>query len=95
MTRIISIFLISFTLFSCGTDKGETRDKNSTEYQQAQNYVNEIVQIMKEHAITRDEVDWGNLESEVSAMAEKACTNKETYAAVTKALELLGTSLPS
>ncbi len=92
MTRIISIFLISFTLFSCGTDKGETRDKNSTEYQQAQNYVNEIVQIMKEHAITRDEVDWGNLESEVSAMAAKAYTIKETYAAVTKALELLGTS---
>jgi len=92
MIRIISIFLISFTLFSCGGGKGETRDTNSAEYQQAQNYVNEIVQIMKEHAITRDEVDWGNLESEVNTIAAKAFTIQETYAAVTKALELLGTN---
>jgi len=92
MIRIISIFLISFTLFSCGDDRGETRDKNSPKYIEAQNYVNEILLIMKEHAITRDEVDWGNLESEVTAIAAKAYTIKETYAAVTKALELLGTS---
>jgi len=92
MIRIISVFLITFTLFSCGGGKGETRDTNSAEYQQAQNYVNEIVQIMKEHAITRNEVDWGNLESEVSVIAAKAFTIQETYAAVTKALELLGTN---
>ena len=47
---------------------------------------------MKEHVVTRYEVDWGNLESEVNALSINANSIKNTYPAILKALELIETN---
>jgi len=94
MKKAISIMLLTFTLFSCGGG-GESDNKESNSQDQsliAKNYVSDILNIMQEHAITKYEVDWGNLEAEVNALAANAKNIKETYPAITKALELLNTN---
>jgi hypothetical protein len=94
MKKAISLMLLTFTLFSCGGG-GESESKETNLQDQsiiAKNYVSEILNLMQEHAITRYEVDWGNLEAEVNALAANAKNIKETYPAITKALELLNTN---
>ncbi len=92
MKRIICIIFLSFTLLSCGGGS-ENKDSNSQDQPQiAQNYVVEILQIMKEHAITKYDVDWGKIETEVNALAANAKSIQDTYPAINKALELLKTN---
>jgi len=92
MKRIISMIFLSFTLFSCGGGSDNKKLNAQRQSQIAQNYVTEILQIMKGHAISKYEVDWGNLETEVNALAANAQSIKGTYPAITKALELLKTN---
>lgn len=92
MKRIISIISLSLILFSCG---GGNENKSTNSQDQsvvAQNYVSEIIEIMRENVITRHEVDWGALESEVTALAANAENIKGTYTAIKYALELLNTN---
>ena len=56
----------------------------------AQDYLDEIISLMRENAVTRDTVDWGNLESEVKEIAVNATSIRQTYPAITRALELAG-----
>jgi len=95
MKKIVSMVLLSVTLFSCGggDDRSENIDSNSQEQSKiAQNYISEILQVMKDNAITKYEVDWGNLETEVNTLSLNAKSIKETYPAIVKALELLNTN---
>lgn len=58
----------------------------------AQQYVAEFLNIIRENAVTRNTVDWGNLETEVNALAANAQSIQGTYPAITRALELIGTN---
>ena len=90
---MISIIFLSFTLSSCGGGGSDNKESNSPESSQiAKDYLSEILQVMKEHTITRYDVDWGNLETEVSILSANAKSIKETYPAITKALKLLNTN---
>jgi carboxyl-terminal processing protease len=57
----------------------------------AKNYLSEVLNIMRKNSVTRNNVDWGNIESEVNTLAANVNTIKDTFPAITKALELIGT----
>jgi carboxyl-terminal processing protease len=96
MNKYISIICLSLILSSCGGE-GETH-KNSTvpsiieQSTLAKNYISEVLKIMRENVVTKYKVDWGNLESEVNTLAANVKNIKDTYPALRKALELLGTN---
>jgi carboxyl-terminal processing protease len=58
----------------------------------AKNYLSEVLNIMRENSLTRYNVDWGNIISEINTLAVNVNTIKDTFPAITKALELLGTN---
>lgn len=58
----------------------------------AKNYLSEVMNIMRKNSVTRQNVDWGTIESEVNTLAADINTIKDTIPAITKALELLGTN---
>jgi len=58
----------------------------------AKSYLSEVLNIMRENSVSRYQVDWANLESEINTLAENANTIQDTFPAITKALELLGTN---
>jgi hypothetical protein len=91
MKRMISIIFLSLTLSSCSGESD--KESNPPESSQiAKDYLSEILQVMKEHAVTRYDVDWGDLETRVSTLSANAKNIQETYPAITKALELLNTN---
>mgnify|MGYP000424250418 CR=1 FL=1 len=94
MKKVVGIIFLSLTLLACGGSSDEGSDQLNTEEQAklAQDYVDEILQIMKNHAVTRYQVNWGELEAEVHTLAANAKNIQGTYRAIIKALELLGTN---
>lgn len=92
MKRVISIISLSLILISCGggSEKESTNSKDQSVL--AQNYVSEIIEIMRENVLTKHEVDWGALESEVTSLAANAANIKSTYPAIKHALKLLKTN---
>ncbi len=85
------LIIVSLIFFStgCGGGGGNSEDSNETI---AQAYVEEVLLIMRENAVTRYEVDWQALEAEVWSLASGAQTIQDTYSALHRALELLGTN---
>ncbi|WP_395338310.1 S41 family peptidase [Ningiella sp. W23] len=59
---------------------------------EAQAYVAEILSIMQNNALTRKELNWDGIRSEVLALADGAESISQTYPAITRALELIGTN---
>lgn len=57
-----------------------------------QRYVAEILNLMKQHAITKSEVDWEEVSSKVNDLSKNAKSIKETYPAIKYAFKLLGTN---
>lgn len=94
MKKCISIICLSLSLISCGggSESEDTASNPSEQSTLAKNYLSEVLTIMRENAVTRYTVDWGNLESEVNTLAANVSNIKDTYPAITKALELLGTN---
>lgn len=101
MKKVIILTLLSASLISCGgsgskqNNNPSEQNPSSTAQQQkqiAQDYVAEILQIMKDNVITKYDVDWGQLETEVNALAANASNIEETYPALTTALRLLNTN---
>jgi len=94
MKNLLCAFFLSLAVASCGggssSSNEEAKQVETTKI--AQDYLWEVIDIMRNHAITRYEVDWGALESEVSVLAANAKTIEDTYPAIERALELLGTN---
>ena len=93
-SKITIVFSFLFLLVACGggESKGSSKTDPINQSAIAKAYVNEILTIMRSNAVTRYIVDWGNLESEVNQLAANAQSINETYPAITRALELLGTN---
>ena len=90
----IFIGLFCSVLSACGGG-GDGGSNNPTPPQQsplAQAYLSEVLTIMRENAITRYDVDWGALETEVNQIASNATTISATYPAINRALELINTN---
>lgn len=86
--------LLSSVLFACGGG-GSGGDNTPQPPQQsgiAKAYLNEVITIMRDNAITRYDTDWGALETEVNQIAINATTISQTYPAITRALELINTN---
>lgn len=87
--------LCCFSLWSCGGGGSSPEPKSPQPSGQsllAQQYVTEVLTVLQNNAITRNSVDWGNLETEVNALAANAQSISDTYPAITRALELIDTN---
>lgn len=93
LTNQVSIFLLSFLLiFLPGCGGGSSGAAPETSGISPQAYVSEVLQIMRDNAITKYEVDWPQLESEVTALAASATTIAETRGALERALQGINTN---
>lgn len=91
--KFISVSFICLTLTACGGGgASESNGQSQSQAIAAQNYVAEVLNIMRNNALTRNEVDWGRIESEVNQLAINAERISETYPAITRALELINTN---
>jgi len=88
--RFTLLFTVVFILFSTGCGGGGSSEESSETV--AQEYVDEVLSLMRQYAVTRYDVDWQVLEAEVQALATNAQSIQDTYPALYKALELLGTN---
>lgn len=92
--KVIVLLFALLLLSACGG--GSSNDNSTAELPNssasAQAYIAEILTIMRNNAVTRYTVDWGNLESEVNQLAANAKSISDTYPAITRALELIGTN---
>jgi hypothetical protein len=89
-----ALFACCICLFSCGGGGGSSNspENNAAGQQEAQAFLSQIISIMRTNALTRNDVDFGNLETEVNQLAADANSISDTYPAVTRALELLNTN---
>lgn len=97
MNNLPIILVICLIVFACGGgNSSDVRVNENSGIESmapvAKNYLNEVISLMRNHAITKNEIDWGSLESEVNALAANSQTIPETYPAIVKALELLNTN---
>lgn len=91
--------LTCFLLSSCGGGSSGS-ENNSPPVQPAptpqesagQTYLNQVIDIMRANAVTRNQVNWTNLESEVNQLASGIETISQSYPAITRALELINTN---
>lgn len=82
--------LLSLTLFACGG--GSDSESPAEQDRAAKAYLSEVLSVMRENAVTKYEVDWGVLETEVNQLAANATSISETYPAITRALQLIDTN---
>lgn len=93
-SKTFFLFSVLFLLIACGGGSSENNSKVEPPNQStlAKAYVNEILVIMRNNAVTRYVVDWGKLETEVNQLAANAKSIRDTYPAITRSLELIGTN---
>ena len=93
-SNIVIIVLALFLLVACGGGSSEDNSKTEPSKQSAvaKAYVSEILTIMRNNTVTRYIVDWGKLDSEVNQLAANAQSISDTYPAITRAFELIGTN---
>ncbi|MCC2607008.1 S41 family peptidase [Planctobacterium marinum] len=85
----VPIFLALSVLFLAQTVVALARAQSTTP---PQDYVNEIMGLLRQHAITRERVDWSELRQKVDSLAKDAHTIEATYPAIKRAFELLDTN---
>src|SRR6266508_3670577 len=56
----------------------------------AENYLNEVVNLMQSNSINRSRIDWTDFRAQVNQRAQGAQTIADTYPAISVALGLLG-----
>lgn len=83
--------LCLLALFSCGGGGSDDIDPAARE-REARAYLSQVLSIMRNNAVTRNDVDWGSLETEVNQLAVNAQSIRDTYPAITRALELINTN---
>lgn len=84
-----------FCFLSCGGSGNSSAPASTPQPTQsaiARQYLSEVLTILQDNAVTRNSVDWGNLEAEVNAIAANAQSISDTYPAITRALELIDTN---
>ncbi len=86
------IFLLCLIAACGGSDNASPAPTPEQQANIAQSYLNEFLNVIQNNAVTRNTIDWGNLRSEVSALAANAQSIQDTYPAITRALELIGTN---
>ncbi|MCW8876801.1 MAG: S41 family peptidase [Kangiellaceae bacterium] len=86
---IILLSLLLILLSGCGSGSSSPP---ATEGISPQEYVAEVLQIMRENAITKYQVDWPQLETEVTNLAASATTISQTRRALERALLGLNTN---
>ena len=77
--------LLFVTLIGC-----HDKDPAPSVGAQAEDFLNEVLDIMEEHSINRKTIDWPDFRSKVFEKATGATTIAETYPAITEALKMLG-----
>lgn len=82
---IFSLFLIA-TFASCNTSKDLPASEMSDI---ARSYLNELVTIIQQHSIKKNEIDWKDYKKQVFGKVINAESIKDTYPAVRYALTLL------
>ena len=81
--QVVLFFSVLLTI-SCSNDDEPQRISSV-----AQEFLNEILDLMEENSITRNTIDWLSFREEVLEVAAGAQTKEDTYAAIRRALALL------
>ena len=81
----IVIWLFAALLVWSGCNSDDISDE-----QEAQNYLNTVLEIMENNSIHRYEIDWEDFRQKVTAKAVGARSIPQTYPAIIEALKLLG-----
>lgn len=91
--------LTCFFLSSCGGGSSDSGNSSppvqpapTPQESAGQTYLNQVIDIMRANAVTRNQVNWTNLESEVNQLASGIETISQSYPAITRALELINTN---
>lgn len=82
--RVVLISLLILVIVGCDEDNPPPVSLF------AENFLNEMINIMKTNSINRKTIDWGDFRTKVFAKASGAETLTEIYPAITEALTLLG-----
>lgn len=82
------LFLILFLFCACEEVEPEPQEQFSHSTV-ASNYLNEIVNIMRNYSINRYKIEWNDFRSEIFSETDGAETIEDTYPGIEKALELL------
>lgn len=82
--RPVFLMLSFILLWSCSSD-----DETSTIDQDANNFLNEVLTIMENNSINKNEIDWDNFREQVFNEAGTAQNIDETYGAIQLAITLL------
>jgi hypothetical protein len=93
---LVTLLFLSYSLSlaSCGggSSSGSPSLSEPRQSLAARQYLAEFLDIIQSNALTRNSVDWGHLISEINALAADAQSIEDTYPAITRALELIGTN---
>lgn len=84
-SRIIPLLLFITLLVSCGNDDSVPE----TISDEAQEFLDEMLEIMESNSINRNEIDWTSFRAEVLDEAGNAQTIQDTYPGIRQALRLL------
>lgn len=81
--KLLTYALLIVSLFSCEEDEKKIS-------KEAEDYLNEVLDIMEANSINRYEIDWTDFRRKVFAVVPEAKTIEDTYAGITEALTMLG-----
>lgn len=81
--RSVFLSLFFFLLISCREDEVTISDE-------AEGFLTEVLIIMENNSLKRNEIDWDVFRNQVYQRAEAASSVEETYPAIQLALTLLG-----
>lgn len=79
------LLLFIFLLVSCSDDDSEPAVISN----EAQDFLDEMLDIMESNSINKNEIDWSNFRQDVLERAGNAQNIKDTYPAIKRALRLL------
>ena len=84
----IAIYLFSILILSsCSTD--DTIDRSVNVSQEAELFLNEVLEVMEVNSINRHQIDWADFRTKVFSKVDGAQTFQDTYPGIREALVLL------
>ena len=81
--KLLTYVLLIVSLFSCEEDEKKIS-------KEAEDYLNEVIDIMEANSINRYDIDWTDFRKKVFAVVPEARTIEDTYPGITEALVMLG-----
>lgn len=85
MNKYIFLYLL-FILFSPGCESSGQTDISP----QAKAYITEVIDLLKNRSVKRNEINWQDFEMKVIKMANGSKTTEDAYPAISYAINLLG-----